>query len=405
MNISNREKNMLIMALSVLIGVLYFQFGYGALTDNLDKKKQEKVAIETRYNKAMSDIQTLDDRKSNVKKITTKVTEKTATFYPEILQYKLITEVNKLIEDSGIKANLQFEELSVKAIEDLTPKPKYLPSGSTDSLVAAFDGKVLNNPGDNNNSTASTDSSASNNGVTCEQMRLNVNITSATYDQLKKFILSLENYDRRIFCSKTSIATTSETNITGTLALDFFAVPKINGADKDYFNWTYNNVYGSEGLFSKGAANGAYSKSAVEAGAKDTNDFVAFLKSPTSEFSTFRMGRANDKSTKSYIYEDKNDTIDVTLELTEKDGKFIYKYKAGNSVMPTSGNGTAFTPNGDKILFKIFSEKRLGTDDVAGIKLKVINNTTKAVDVLVDGDDSSNPRVSVTSEGGTVNVK
>lgn len=406
MNISKRDINILIIVVSILIGILYYQFAFGALTDNLDNKKQEKVLIETKYNKAMSDIQTLDERKSGAKKVTTKVAEKTASFYPEIVQYKLITEINKLIEDSGIKANLQFEERAVKTIEDLTPKPVELPSSSLDGLVAAYNGKVLAKAADNSNTESGTTSSSNaSSAATCEQMKLNINISSATYDQIKKFTLSLEKYDRRILCSKMDIAPTSDTKLTGTMTLDFFAVPKINDADKDYFKWDYNNVYGSEGLFSRGAANGAYTNSPIESGSTDTNDFVAFLKPPSSEFSTFRMGRGNDKSLKSYLYEDKNDVIGVSLELTEKDGKFTYKYKAGNSLMPSTGSAVEFKPNASNIQFKIFSEKRLGTDDISGIKLKVINNTTKTVDVTVDGDDSANPRVSVTSEGQTVNVK
>ena len=40
----------------------------------------------------------------------------------------------------------------------------------------------------------------------------------------------------------------------------------------------------------------------------------------------------------------------------------------------------------------------------SGIKLKVVNNTSKKVEIIVKDDDNSNPRVTVTSEGNTVNV-
>ncbi|MDB1955071.1 hypothetical protein [Clostridium tertium] len=50
------------------------------------------------------------------------------------------------------------------------------------------------------------------------------------------------------------------------------------------------------------------------------------------------------------------------------------------------------------------SEKRGESSDNSGIKLKVVNNTSKKVEIIVKDDDTSNPRVSVTSEGNTVNV-
>ena len=411
MNISKKDINLLIILGAILIGILYYQFGYGILNDKLDARKKAKVEIETRYNKVMSDIDTLEERKSNVKELTTKVTEKSAGFYPEIIQQKFITEIDKLIEASGIKANLQFGDIEVKAVEDLTPKTTTLPATSLDALASVFKGESTEKVAENSTTktttnTKTTTKTTTNDTITCKQAKLTINLTSGTYEQVKKFLLSLEQYDRRILCSKMAIVPTSDTKVTGIIDLEFFAVPKINDSDKKYYDWDFKNVYGKDVIFSTGTASGAYATSAEEESAStDKNDFVALLKSPSSEFATFRMGKANDPTLKSFIYDYKNDIVDVTLELTEKDGKFTYKYNAGKYSMPTVGNVAEFTPKSGNIVFKIFSEKRIATDDIAGIKLKVINNTTKTVDVIVDGDDSTNPRVAVSPEGGTVEVK
>ena len=63
-----------------------------------------------------------------------------------------------------------------------------------------------------------------------------------------------------------------------------------------------------------------------------------------------------------------------------------------------------FVSKSEDIVLEILSENRVGTYDNSGINLKVINNTSKNVEVIVKNDDASNPRVAVTSEGYTVNV-
>ena len=54
---------------------------------------------------------------------------------------------------------------------------------------------------------------------------------------------------------------------------------------------------------------------------------------------------------------------------------------------------------------QIISEARTGTDDTSGINLHIVNNTAdRKIIVKKTDDDSTNPRINVTQEGGTVNV-
>ena len=111
------------------------------------------------------------------------------------------------------------------------------------------------------------------------------------------------------------------------IVLECYAVPKIGGNDNSYSKWDYSNVYGKDELFGEGAATGAYGVSVEEATEKEkTNDFVGMVKSSSSVQPTLTFGRANDEYCSTYIYDDSSSVVDVTLTVTEKDGKYYYKY-------------------------------------------------------------------------------
>ena len=397
MKISKKEAKALIIVGSILIGIIYYQFGYVNFSEKLTQRRLAKVDVETRYNKAMSDIQTLDDRKSKSKILVTKNVDKASGFYPEIIQPKLILEINKIMVECGIEGNVTFTPIEVKEVEDTSPNTPKLPDTSFHTIIDGINDKVSGNSADNKGVSGSTAITVP--GITCQQIKVVISIPSTNNEKFNKFLKKLEAYDRRIVCTTLNISGNSETDITADLSMEFFGVPKVSDVDASYFEWDVSKVGISNGLsFTNGVLNN---------NSEEKNDFVAALKPAASEFSTFRMGRPNDPTLGSYIYENENEAIDVVLELTEKDGKFYYKYSAGNSSMPINGGkeGTEFTPNSEEIVFKIFSEARIATDDKVGMKLKMINNTTKTVNIILDGDDTANPRVIVTPEGGQVNVK
>lgn len=397
MKISNKEIKALIIVGSILISIIYYQFGYVNFSEKLNQRRQAKVEVETRYNKVMSDIQTLDDRKSKSKILATKNVDKASGFYPEIIQPKLILEINKMMEECGIKGNITFSPIEVKEVEDTSPNTAKIPNTSFHTIIDGINDKVTGNSADNKGVSDSTAVTVP--GITCQQLKTVISIPSTNNETFNEFLKKLEAYDRRIVCTTLNISGNSETDITADLSIEFFGVPKISDVDASYFEWDVSKVGTSNGL---SFTNGVLNKNSEE-----KNDFVASLKPAASEFSTFRMGRSNDPTLESYIYVNENEAIDVVLELTEKDGKFYYKYSAGNSSIPINAGveGAEFTPKSEEIVFKIFSEARIATDDKVAMKLKMINNTTKMVNIILDGDDTANPRVIVTPEGGQVNVK
>ncbi|NLK94100.1 MAG: hypothetical protein GX275_02750, partial [Clostridiales bacterium] len=348
---------------------------------------------------------------------------KSEKLYPLIMQEKIILELDTLLIDSGLSANIAFSPIEVSPAEKLvSPEIKKIES-SLKAFVDEYNGNVSNEAesisdtsGENSSGNSTTNSSNEEEGAnqknnkgnstTTEQLKVAINF-SGTYEALKSFIASVQNYERKIVIPNISITAQSETELTGVMNLEFHAVPKIDDQDIDYLIWSLNNIYGKEILFSSGEASGAYASTIEEQSSEENvNDFVMMLKSPSSELPTVTIGKAKDDSRESYLYSDNAGIESVEISFEEVDGNTFFKYKTSNSYYPrnNSAEGKIFVPKSENIVLEIISENRTGTSDNSGVNLKLINNTSRKVEVIIKNDDISNPRVSVTSEGYTVNV-
>lgn len=423
MNISKREKYLIGILLTVLICFVYYQFIYTKQVGKLATKRAEKNQVEQRYNDVMDNISKLDSKEENLKILKSTVLDKSKSLYPTIMQEKIIIELDKLLNDSGLKGNIAFSPVEVASVEKMVSPEIQKAESSLKAIADEYSGdatkdetsNIESNNENNNTSTEgnegqvpqdSQEVSPEQNGATSEQLKVAINF-SGSYESLKKFISSVQNYERKIVITNITISSKSQEELTGVMNLEFHAVPKLSDEDMEYLIWILNNVYGKEILFSSGAASGAYASTIEEQNNKeDINDFVMMLRSSLSELPTVTIGRAKDESRESYIYSDNDKVEEVEISFDEANGKTYYKYKTAGSYYPkdNSSEGKEFTSKSDDIVLEIISEKRGGSSDNSGIKLKVVNNTSKNIEIIIKDDDTTNPRVSVTSEGNTVNV-
>lgn len=405
MNISKREKYLIGILLAVLICFVYYQFIYVNQVEKLNNKRAEKNQVEQRYNEVMAAIANLDSKEESLKILKATVLDKSKRLYPTIMQEKIIIELDKLLTESGLKGNIAFSPIEVASVEKMVSPEVQKTESSLKALVDEYNGST-SNEATANGVEQQSQSNTSENGATSEQLKVAINF-SGNYEALKTFIASVQNYERKVVITNISISSKSQEELTGVMNLEFHAVPKLSDEDMEYLIWTLNNVYGKEVLFSSGAASGAYASTIEEqSNEKDVNDFVMMLRSSTSELPTVTIGKAKDDSRESYIYSDNDKIEEVEVTFDEVGGKIYYKYRTSSSYYPkdNSSQGKEFTSKSKDIVFEILSEKRSGTSDNSGIKLKIINNTDKNVEIIVKDDDTSNPRVTVTSEGYTVNV-
>lgn len=416
MNISKREKYLIGILAAVLICFAYYQFIYLKQVEKVNNKKEEKNQIEARYNEVMNAIANLDSLEEELKILKANVFGKSEKLYPLIMQEKIILELDTLLIDSGLSGNIAFTPVEVAPVEKMVSPEIEKIESSLKSFVDEYNNNVTNAEEGNTEDSASGENTSDSgseeevntegNSTTSEQLKVAINF-SGTYESLKTFIASVQNYERKVVIPTITIASQSEEELSGVMNLEFHAVPKLSDEDKDYLTWSLNNIYGKEILFSSGEASGAYAQTIEEQSSEqDLNDFVMMLKSPTSELPTVTIGKAKDDSRESYIYSDNDDIEAVEISFEEIDGSTYFKYKTTTSYYPRDNSleGMEFVSKSEDIVLEILSENRVGTYDNSGINLKVINNTSKNVEVIVKNDDASNPRVAVTSEGYTVNV-
>ena len=401
MKISKKEKYMLLVLISLLIIFLYHNFVYVKQSTILKAKKEEAMQIEEKYNKAMNDIQNLSLKEEELADLKNKVNDKAQILYPEIIQEKIILEIDKLLKENSITGNIGFSPIAVAPVERMVIEDTLNEESSLKDLVDKYDNKEQNmSSEDSTNSSEATDSQ-----LTIQQLKITITFTS-TYENLKKFIKAIEDYERKLVITNIAISSKSDKEISGSFNLEFYSVPKLSGQDEEYLEWTLNDTYGKENLFGSGNATGAYASTIEEATSeKDVNDFLVMVKSSTSELPTLTIGKAKDDLRETYLTADNEKIEEATITLSEVDGKLYYKYNTSKSYYPEgSSQGKEFTPKSENIVIEITSESRVNTSDNSGLKLTINNNTNKNVEVIIKNDDKSNPRVSTVSKGNTVNV-
>lgn len=424
MNISNKEKIMLYVLGIVLIGVCYFNFVYTPLVNKAENIKQEKQRKEQEYNDAMETINLIDDRRSDAKILKAKVIECSKSFYPVLSEEHIIVELDKLITDSGLKGAIQFEPIVSEAVESEEGESVIIAESTLQSVSEKYKSTVPDEDNKSEESNSTTDNSNQNDNNNTENNNDNKNATNTdgnqqenkedtihkikatinfqgTYEALDKFLNSVEGHTNKIVINSISIGQDSINGINGTMKVEIYAIPKIDDEMSEYLQWNFNNTYGKTVPFSTGMATGVKQNKKVE------NDFVMATRSINSDLPAVVLGKGNDNSRVTYVYADKNEIEDVEIKFTQKGNAYYYKYKTSKEKYPKqyNDNGVQFIPEADgNISINILSESRFNSEDKSGVNLKIINETDRLVKVNINGDDASNPRVTIEGDSSKVSV-
>lgn len=411
MKVSKKEKYLLGVLGAVLTSVLYYQFVYTPQVEKVKELKGLKVEKQEEYDTIMDTIRTLEQRRGEIKVLNQQIIDRSSPFYPKIIQENLILEIDKLLAESQLKATFSFSGITVSNVEIAIPGSNIELQTSFDDIVRDYNSN-FGKEGSNENNTSSSSSSmlTENNEVevngqaTTEQIKVSLNF-SGSYTQLKDFVRLVNNNERKIVITNISLSGKgTDEEVTGSMNLEFYAIPKLGDIDNEYYMWLLNNTYGKNYPFSLAEASGT---TIEQLGNSDNPyDFVMLVKPVSSDLPTVMLGQANDGDNLSYVYGDSKGIEEVEIVLTEENGKYYYKYRTTTSNHPISynGNGIEFKPLGDEIVLNIMSSKRLGEDDLSGVSINFINNTNKEVNIVIENEDDNDPRVAVASEGNNVKV-
>ena len=422
MKLSNKEKILLSLLSGVFVGLVYYQFIYSKQIDNIEGLKEEKLKIETRYNEVINMINSLEERKEKVGSLTSSINFKTKEFYPKILQEKLILDLDNFLKQSIVKGDIGFSEIAIQSVEILS-KDKKETESTFKPIVDEYNSASSNSNVEEINKQASDDKiEVSQSSATVEILKANINF-KATYESLKSFISKIEISNRQIVITDISTTVGYNGELTGTMNLEFYGIPKISERDNEYLQWNMNGSYGKEIPFliqkpevisQQSSDNESLSNisqnnnttSNANTQQNEKSDFDVIVKSITSDLPTVIIGK-NDKED-TYINTVKNNKEEAEIELKKVDGKYYYKYKYLDSSKSYpadyNGKGMEFSPISESIIISINSEARVNADDKSELQLNIVNGTDKIVQVNITGDDKTNPRVTVAGNSNKVKV-
>lgn len=408
MKVSKREKFLLGVLVLIIICTAYYKLVYERQYAKLQEIKQEESELNKKYNEMLSNINTITNNKSDIKILKDSIGSKSMLLYPKIYQDRIIIELNKLLNDAGIKGSLTFSEVTVSPIEAYFSEvadPKEQPSleqvveeSSKEKTKEDVEEKLEETKDLGENQATKRDEGESTENKV-EQMKVSVSF-NGTYKNVAKFVKLISEYERILAMPNINITASGNDEVSGTLDLEFYSIPKINPyEDSKYLKWTFDEEYGKENPFLEG------SQSSMASRTSEGNNYVLImaLKGVNSDLPSLTLGKENDLTRESYIYNDENKKVDVEIEVNKEGGKYYIKYKTEKSSYPSdySKNGIELrNVDEENINIAIYSSKRIGIDDKVGANIKVINNANdKKVSLTIIDDDKTSPRVQITPEG------
>ncbi|WP_066617282.1 hypothetical protein [Clostridium magnum] len=410
MKLSKRGKTLLAVLIFLLVTEGYYNFVFSLQRDKLNDILNQKAEYDKKLQDIRSKIASKKKKEEDIKIIYAKATSMTSRLFPEIREENLIVDIDKLLTDNNLKAlSIAFSDIKAVTVQKTQKETKDDKESNMKSIVDEYNGiPVKKNSDSKNNSTKNSNNNNNKDMPSVENMSVSINFIG-TYKNLMEFIKSTEAYSKRIVVSNLKISQGATDQVTGTMQLELYAIPKISDEDKDFFKWEFNNAYGKVNPFD-GAVEGNTILSSIEDIGKIIKepiyDFVMSVRSVSSDLPTVMLGRAKDSTKSTYVYADNPQVESVELHLTKKDNKYYYKYKTSRDKYPAQydGDGVEFTPKESGIDFKIYSNKRSDATDTSGVNIKIYNKTDKTVSVNIERDDDVKPRVSISGEGGNVQI-
>ncbi|MBZ9688552.1 hypothetical protein G9F72_019675 [Clostridium estertheticum] len=439
MKVTKREQILLGALLLVLIAYGFYNFVYTKQNQKIVELKASKDTYSQKWEQVKAKIASKDKKNEQNTILNAKIFNETNKLFPSIKQEEIIMILDKMIKDSNLQADvLGFSEVSsesttvpVDASKTANNQDKSKDAtNELDKLVSAFNG---NSKKDSNSEKANTsnDSTSSINSIVSGAYKMQVTLNfKGMYDELISFIEQVENYDKKIIINNINLTGATGSEVSGTLILEFYGVPKLN--NNDYFKWDYKKPSGNGNPFLGSSSslqvnneiipnnqennqvnnqvkdvNGIIANKAEITIAKDEikNDFVMTAKPITSNLHTVTIEKAKDESKQSYIYSDSEKIEPVEFYFTKVGSKYFYKYKTGIETYPKDfSNSIEFVPSGENIILDIATQKRGISSDLSGVNIKITNDTDKSLVVNILDDDKIKPRVEILKEKGDISV-
>ena len=361
----NKSNAKILLALAT-IAILLMTYMY-VFKPNMDEKKTLDSEIETlekKYNDLNSKNAKKDEYLAEIEVNKAKFDEIVAN-YPATLDQEISVMFIKGVEKD--KGNLQF---GVNSVGLGQPSLFYSLSGSTNQDNAA--------------------------GYECYAATFPI-VYEGSYEGLKDFIDYVIGYKYRMNISAFDISYNSKEDIySGSIELNAYCVA---GADRvadtvtvNVENGVYNPFLGGEGAVAPSSSSHDSDDGASIAA---DHDILVALNNANNDATDGIVLSAGGSDT--YVTSSDNSVVDVTITVSEQDGKNMVSYAIGSS-------SYSMELADDELTVYVESNERVDANDTNGVKVKVENSTDVPVYVKVSGDDTTSPRFSIGSKTGVVKV-
>jgi type IV pilus assembly protein PilO len=249
MKVTKREQILIGALLIMLLGYSYYNFIYTKQVQKVTELKASRDAYSQKWEQVKSKIASKDKKNEQNIILNNKIINKADILFSSIEQEEIIVVLDKMIKDSKLKAQvLDFTEVSrenatveMSKTEKAEDKEKNT-IDEFDKLVSDFNGTTVKDDG-----TEKTNTDTSNiTGAYKMQVAFNF---KGVYAELISFIEQVENYNKKIIVYNINLTTAEASDLSGTIILDFYGIPKFNGSGE--FKWDYKEPIGKENPFVK----------------------------------------------------------------------------------------------------------------------------------------------------------
>lgn len=414
MNLSKREKVMLIL-LGITILIVGFYMLY--IKPQLEKIQElNKVAdvLQKSVDFTKTNISLEDKVDSNYKILNEKINSITRNFFPEIKQENYIIMLDGFLESSNVYGKtMSFLETEIGSIEERKAESK-----DSDLLNQIYE--IINEFSDSVNEVSTNEykeqksqSEEQNDDMSLENMNATIYF-QGKYENIVSFLRKIEDFNKNIIIKNLNLVKDNEDDlITGSIILQFYAVPKLKLLDEDYYQWDYQGNYGKDNPFYNDTSN--KDKENREDGSKSGNgavitlddyDFGMWVKPITSDNTTVGVGKYGDSTRESYVYADNVGVESVKITFKIENNKYLYRYSTSSQSYPRKKDEfIEFIPKGEVIGVRVFASMRNSSSDVSGANITIDNMTDKKVVFHITSDDSQRPRVTIVSGEGDIIIK
>jgi hypothetical protein len=223
---------------------------------------------------------------------------------------------------------------------------------------------------------------------------------STNYENLKTLIDYINTYeDNKFTINSLSISSSDGNSVSGAIELISY---DITGSDRAYDNVSiYDVALGNDNPFISKLTTMLAASSIVS----NYDLFVSVLPYEAGS-SNVAVGLNKDALNKHGLDVEGNSVQSITIVVSGTNNDYKVSYKLGDKMYPADNyfEGADFEC-GDTIDLLVISSSRSGTEDKSSVKINITNSTDKTVNMYIYGDDTKNPRVSLGTTSGSVNVE